>query len=111
MNGRIALSTKTLEPEPGDMIKNPQKVYDMAEVRQSWGGTLSHNCAMRSLNESVFGLLNVVNVALESVILSLVACVTVGRLGVHFCSIDYCCRTSSVLLLLFRARQAHCSCS
>ena len=33
VNGRIALSTKTLEPEPGDMIKNPQKVYDMAEVR------------------------------------------------------------------------------
>lgn len=32
VNGRIALSTKTLEPEPGDMIKNPQKVYDMAEV-------------------------------------------------------------------------------
>ncbi|CAN0473425.1 unnamed protein product, partial [Laminaria digitata] len=31
VNGRIALSTKTLEPEPGDMIKNPQKVYDMAE--------------------------------------------------------------------------------
>jgi small subunit ribosomal protein S1 len=24
--GRIALSTKTLEPEPGDMLKNPQKV-------------------------------------------------------------------------------------
>lgn len=38
VNGRIALSTKTLEPEPGDMIKNPQKVYDMAEVRSliSW---------------------------------------------------------------------------
>lgn len=34
VNGRIALSTKTLEPEPGDMIKNPQKVYDMAEVRR-----------------------------------------------------------------------------
>lgn len=32
VNGRIALSTKTLEPEPGDMIKSPQKVYDMAEV-------------------------------------------------------------------------------
>eukprot|EP00752_Nemacystus_decipiens_P017500 g15688.t1 len=32
VNGRIALSTKTLEPEPGDMIKNPQKVYDMAEA-------------------------------------------------------------------------------
>ncbi|CAM9471000.1 unnamed protein product [Discosporangium mesarthrocarpum] len=31
VNGRIALSTKTLEPEPGDMLKNPQKVYDMAE--------------------------------------------------------------------------------
>eukprot|EP00953_Heterococcus_sp_UTEX-ZZ885_P008212 4928-Heterococcus_DN1.PRE.1 len=29
--GRIALSTKTLEPEPGDMLKNPQKVFDMAE--------------------------------------------------------------------------------
>lgn len=37
VNGRIALSTKTLEPEPGDMIKNPQKVYDMAEVIQSRG--------------------------------------------------------------------------
>lgn len=35
VNGRIALSTKTLEPEPGDMIKNPQKVYDMAEVRRN----------------------------------------------------------------------------
>merc|ERR1712194_817647 len=30
-NGRIALSTKTLEPEPGDMIKNPQRVYEQAE--------------------------------------------------------------------------------
>jgi len=31
VNGRIALSTKTLEPEPGDMIKDPKKVFDMAE--------------------------------------------------------------------------------
>eukprot|EP00549_Striatella_unipunctata_P011814 CAMPEP_0118702396 /NCGR_PEP_ID=MMETSP0800-20121206/17868_1 /TAXON_ID=210618 ORGANISM="Striatella unipunctata, Strain CCMP2910" /NCGR_SAMPLE_ID=MMETSP0800 /ASSEMBLY_ACC=CAM_ASM_000638 /LENGTH=434 /DNA_ID=CAMNT_0006603593 /DNA_START=99 /DNA_END=1403 /DNA_ORIENTATION=- len=31
MNGRIALSTKTLEPEPGDMLKNPQLVYEKAE--------------------------------------------------------------------------------
>jgi len=31
VNGRIALSTKTLEPEPGDMIKDPQRVFDMAE--------------------------------------------------------------------------------
>lgn len=30
-NGRIALSTKTLEPEPGDMLKDPQMVYEMAE--------------------------------------------------------------------------------
>jgi ribosomal protein S1 len=30
-NGRIALSTKTLEPEPGDMIKDPDRVYAMAE--------------------------------------------------------------------------------
>lgn len=30
-NGRIALSTKTLEPEPGDMIKDPERVYQMAE--------------------------------------------------------------------------------
>lgn len=30
-NGRIALSTKTLEPEPGDMIKDPERVYAMAE--------------------------------------------------------------------------------
>lgn len=31
-NGRIALSTKTLEPEPGDMIKNPKSVFDNAEA-------------------------------------------------------------------------------
>jgi small subunit ribosomal protein S1 len=30
-NGRIALSTKTLEPEPGDMIKDPERVYAMAD--------------------------------------------------------------------------------
>ncbi len=29
--GRISLSTKQLEPEPGDMIKNRQLVYDQAE--------------------------------------------------------------------------------
>lgn len=29
--GRISLSTKTLEPEPGDMMRDPQKVYDNAE--------------------------------------------------------------------------------
>jgi len=31
VNGRIALSTKTLEPEPGDMLKDPQHVFDLAE--------------------------------------------------------------------------------
>merc|ERR1712037_349980 len=31
VNGRIALSTKTLEPEPGDMIRDQQKVFDLAE--------------------------------------------------------------------------------
>jgi ribosomal protein S1 len=31
INGRIALSTKTLEPNPGDMLKNPTLVFDMAE--------------------------------------------------------------------------------
>jgi small subunit ribosomal protein S1 len=31
VNGRIALSTKTLEPEPGDMIKDPARVYEMAD--------------------------------------------------------------------------------
>jgi small subunit ribosomal protein S1 len=29
--GRISLSTKQLEPEPGDMVKNPQSVYEKAE--------------------------------------------------------------------------------
>lgn len=29
--GRISLSTKQLEPEPGDMVKDPQIVYDNAE--------------------------------------------------------------------------------
>ena len=29
--GRVAVSTKVLEPAPGDMLKNPQFVYDNAE--------------------------------------------------------------------------------
>ena len=29
--GRISLSTKQLEPEPGDMVKNPEVVYEKAE--------------------------------------------------------------------------------
>ena len=29
--GRVALSTKTLEQEPGDMINDQQKVFDNAE--------------------------------------------------------------------------------
>jgi len=31
VNGRIALSTKTLEMEPGDMLTDPQTVFDNAE--------------------------------------------------------------------------------
>lgn len=31
VNGRIALSTKTLEPEPGDMLKDPAMVFAKAE--------------------------------------------------------------------------------
>mmetsp|Transcript_778 Transcript_778/g.1263 ORF Transcript_778/g.1263 Transcript_778/m.1263 type:complete len:406 (-) Transcript_778:91-1308(-) len=31
VNGRIALSTKTLEPEPGDMLKDPDAVFEKAE--------------------------------------------------------------------------------
>jgi small subunit ribosomal protein S1 len=31
VNGRIALSTKTLEPNPGDMLKDPKMVFDKAE--------------------------------------------------------------------------------
>lgn len=31
VNGRIALSTKTLEPEPGDMLRDSKKVFDLAE--------------------------------------------------------------------------------
>lgn len=29
--GRMSLSTKKLEPLPGDMLKAPQKVYEQAE--------------------------------------------------------------------------------
>jgi small subunit ribosomal protein S1 len=32
VNGRIALSTKTLEPEPGDMLKDPAMVFEKAEA-------------------------------------------------------------------------------
>jgi len=31
VNGRIALSTKTLEPEPGDMLKDPDRVFELAD--------------------------------------------------------------------------------
>ena len=31
VNGRIALSTKTLEPSPGDMLRDSAKVFEMAE--------------------------------------------------------------------------------
>merc|ERR1711957_490167 len=31
VNGRIALSTKTLEPEPGDMLRDSAKVFELAE--------------------------------------------------------------------------------
>lgn len=31
VNGRIALSTKTLEREPGDMIRDPDRVYEEAD--------------------------------------------------------------------------------
>jgi small subunit ribosomal protein S1 len=31
VNGRIALSTKTLEPQPGDMLRDSKMVFDMAE--------------------------------------------------------------------------------
>ncbi|MDB9510116.1 S1 RNA-binding domain-containing protein [Kamptonema animale CS-326] len=31
LRGRVSLSTKQLEPEPGDMLKNPQLVYEKAE--------------------------------------------------------------------------------
>lgn len=31
VNGRIALSTKTLEPEPGDMLRDPEMVFEKAE--------------------------------------------------------------------------------
>ena len=30
--GRFSLSTKSLEPEPGDMVKNPATVFDNAEA-------------------------------------------------------------------------------
>ncbi len=29
--GRVALSTKKLEPTPGDMLRNPSLVYERAE--------------------------------------------------------------------------------
>jgi predicted RNA-binding protein with RPS1 domain len=31
-NGRVALSTKTLEPAPGDMLKNMENVFSQAEA-------------------------------------------------------------------------------
>jgi len=34
---RISLSTRALEPNPGDMVRNPQEVYDNAErMAEEW---------------------------------------------------------------------------
>lgn len=32
VNGRVALSTKTLEPAPGDMLKDMNAVFEKAEI-------------------------------------------------------------------------------
>jgi small subunit ribosomal protein S1 len=33
--GRFSLSTKSLEPEPGDMVRNPQAVFDQVTAVSS----------------------------------------------------------------------------
>ena len=38
--GRLSLSTKKLEPTPGDMLRNPQLVYE--KVRNTYTGTHTH---------------------------------------------------------------------
>ncbi len=52
--GRVTLSTKKLEPTPGDMLRDPQKVFEKAEeVRRGEGGEAaeqrwtSHRAACR----------------------------------------------------------------
>jgi len=35
--GRLSFSTRKLEPEPGDMLKNPHKVFDNADrMAEEW---------------------------------------------------------------------------
>ncbi|MFE1745077.1 S1 RNA-binding domain-containing protein [Coleofasciculus sp. H7-2] len=56
--GRISLSTKQLEPEPGDMIKNRDRVYDMAEemaakYREQMRAKLQGNTAIPSIEIGV----------------------------------------------------------
>ena len=46
--GRIALSTRTLEPEPGDMLRDPQKVFDNAEeTAAKWRARMAEEKAAR----------------------------------------------------------------
>merc|ERR1711924_243429 len=54
VNGRIALSTKTLEPEPGDMLKDPATVFEKAEeTAQKYHERME---AERAAREIVLGL-------------------------------------------------------
>jgi len=52
--GRISLSTKQLEPEPGDMVKNPDLVYEKAdEMAERYREQLRQKALGESGEESV----------------------------------------------------------
>ena len=38
--GRVSLSTKKLEPTPGDMLRNPQLVFEKVRERQTGKGDM-----------------------------------------------------------------------
>ena len=42
--GRVSLSTKKLEPTPGDMLRNPQLVFDKVREAAADGGSSGGDC-------------------------------------------------------------------
>merc|ERR1712087_998688 len=53
--GRIALSTKTLEPEPGDMLRDPEHVFALAEQTAAKEMVLGLGDSLGSLNDVLQG--------------------------------------------------------
>eukprot|EP00252_Welwitschia_mirabilis_P019836 TRINITY_DN46_c0_g1_i2.p1 TRINITY_DN46_c0_g1~~TRINITY_DN46_c0_g1_i2.p1 ORF type:complete len:418 (+),score=74.63 TRINITY_DN46_c0_g1_i2:241-1494(+) len=66
--GRVSLSTKKLEPTPGDMLRNPQLVYEKAEeMAQTFKQRVAQAYAL-ARSQSAFGSMGDLTLDLEGVL-------------------------------------------